>query len=215
MIERSGARADIFDAIRRAVPRAGISRDEDYAAISRRYDREGRLDPRERLALFKDRLEHYNVGVHHATPESLPAAIASACVARGKRRMVVPEAFPASVLPHDLEFSPDAGLSYDELDRCDGVVTMATIAIAMTGTIVLTHNGTEGRRALTLIPDYHVCVVGADQIVTTVPEAFQKLTAIDPALVTTISGPSATADIEMIRVRGVHGPRTLDVIVVG
>ena len=128
--------------------------------------------------------------------------------------MVVPEAFPASVLPRDLDFSPDAGLSYDELDRCDGVVTMATIAIAMTGTIVLTHNGVEGRRALTLIPDYHVCLVQADQIVATVPEAFRKLAAIDPALVTTISGPSATADIEMIRVRGVHGPRTLDVIVI-
>src|SRR4029453_6825178 len=97
MIEHSGARGDILRAIRCAVPHDGVSRLEDYAAITRRYEREGRLDPRERIGLFTERLDHYNVGAHHATPESLPAAIASACVARGKRRMVVPERFPASV----------------------------------------------------------------------------------------------------------------------
>jgi L-lactate dehydrogenase complex protein LldG len=88
------------------------------------------------------------------------------------------------------------------------------MAIASTGTIVLRHVTGEGRRALTLIPDYHLCVVLAAQIVQTVPEAIRRLTALRPALVTTISGPSATADIEMTRIRGVHGPRTLDVILV-
>ena len=152
--------------------------------------------------------------MHHATAASLPAAIAEACAARGRRRLVVPAGVPADILPADLEFIPDRELSYEELDGCDGVLTLATLAIALTGTIVLTHANGEGRRALTLIPDYHLCVVRADQIVETVPEAFRALAVLDPALVTTISGPSATADIEMIRVRGVHGPRTLDVVIV-
>jgi L-lactate dehydrogenase complex protein LldG len=95
------------------------------------------------------------------------------------------------------------------------VVTACSAAIASTGTIVLRHVAGEGRRALTLIPDYHLCVVFPDQVVQTVPEAIRRLAALEPALVTTISGPSATADIEMTRVRGVHGPRTLDVILAG
>jgi L-lactate dehydrogenase complex protein LldG len=215
MIESSGARADILAAIRRAGPRSATSREADYESICRDYIREGRLDQAGCIALFVDRLEHYNVGVHRTTVEGLPNTIAAACLARGRRRLVVPKALAAAVLPRELEFVPDEDLSYDELDKCEGVATMASVGIAVTGTIVLTHGETEGRRALTLIPDYHLCIVHTDQIVATVPEAFQRLSALDTPLMTTISGPSATADIEMIRVKGVHGPRTLDVIVVG
>jgi L-lactate dehydrogenase complex protein LldG len=215
MTERPGARSDILAAIRRAAPGSVINREADYASVARNYVGEGRLDTSGRLALFADRLEHYDVGVHRTTPDLLPAAIATACVGRRKNRLVIPTGFPAAALPREIEFAPDLDLSYDDLDRCDGVVTMSTLGIAVTGTIVLTHTEEEGRRAVTLIPDYHLCVVPADRIVETVPEAFRRLSALQPPLITTISGPSATADIEMIRVRGVHGPRTLDVIVVG
>ena len=96
----------------------------------------------------------------------------------------------------------------------DGALTTCTLAIAWTGTIVLHHSLSEGRRALTLVPDYHLCIVETEHIVDKVPEAVRRLRALEPSLVTTISGPSATADIEMTRIKGVHGPRTLDVIVV-
>jgi L-lactate dehydrogenase complex protein LldG len=210
----SGARAEILNAIRRATPEARADRFTDYASIPRDYARQGQLDATDRLALFTDRLEHYDVGVHRASGEALSDVIAQACAARGKRRLVIPAGYPSAARPDGLELVPDLDLTYEDLDRSDGVLTMSTLAIALTGTIVLTHREDEGRRALTLIPDYHVCVVRADRVVETVPEAFRQLAALNPALVTTISGPSATADIEMIRVRGVHGPRTLDVIVV-
>jgi L-lactate dehydrogenase complex protein LldG len=129
--------------------------------------------------------------------------------------MVVPPGFPREWLPHGWEFVVDDGLSHQDLDRIDGVLTTCTVAIALTGTIVLQHSPGEGRRVLTLVPDYHLCVVEAEQIVETVPEGIRRLCALNPSVATTISGPSATADIEMTRIRGVHGPRTLDVILVG
>jgi L-lactate dehydrogenase complex protein LldG len=211
----SGARSDILTAVRRAIGTPPIGREADYASLERGYAAAGTLDTEQRIALFTDRLVHYDVGVHHAVTDTVAAAIAGICASHGKRRLVVADGFPAELIPDGVEARVDAGLSYGDLDRCEGVLTLAALAIARTGTIVLTHGAGQGRRAVTLIPDYHLCVVGADQIVETVPEAFRRLAAANPALITTISGPSATADIEMIRVRGVHGPRTLDVIIVG
>jgi L-lactate dehydrogenase complex protein LldG len=108
----------------------------------------------------------------------------------------------------------DHGLTPQELDALDGVVTGCTLAIAETGTLVLSGGASEGRRALTLVPDLHICIVGASQIVETVPEAFAALGALARRPLTFVSGPSATSDIELKRVEGVHGPRQLHVLIV-
>jgi L-lactate dehydrogenase complex protein LldG len=107
----------------------------------------------------------------------------------------------------------DDALPIAELDRLAGVVTGCTVAIAETGTIVLAGGSQEGRRALTLVPDLHVCIVEARQVVETVPEAFEWLAAFATRPLTFVSGPSATSDIELRRVEGVHGPRSLVVVI--
>jgi L-lactate dehydrogenase complex protein LldG len=159
-------------------------------------------------------LEDYGVGVRRCGPAELGQTVAATLTTRGLRRLAVPMALPLTWRPEGWEYLSDSGLTSAELDAVDGAITACTVAIAATGTIVLCHTPTEGRRALTLVPDYHLCIVESDQIVEMVPEAFSRIEAHRPALVTMISGPSATADIEMTRVQGVHGPRTLDVLLV-
>lgn len=157
------------------------------------------------LALFVERVEDYR-----ATVTRCAAADVEATVARllGDKTAIVPPELPWRVR----DAVQDSGQRAAELDRIDAVVTAAKVAIATTGTIVLDHTADQGRRALTLVPDTHVCIVRADQVVESVPEAFRRL---DPARPTTwISGPSATSDIELDRVEGVHGPRTLQVVLV-
>jgi L-lactate dehydrogenase complex protein LldG len=128
------------------------------------------------------------------------------------RRLIVPEGFPSKWLRNiAVEFVPGDG-SIRSLEDADGVLTTCSVAIAETGTIVLTHGAGQGRRALTLLPDYHLVILEERQIVSGVPDA---LVVLDPAwAMTWISGPSATSDIELNRVEGVHGPRTLDVLLV-
>lgn len=208
-------RSEILDRIRAALGPRPASAAEEYRAIAREYRQAADLDPPARVALFVGRLEHYQVDVYRAEPATLARVVEQILAARSKIRLVVPRGVPREWLPAVLEVVEDDALSHADLDRVDGVLTACSYAIAATGTIVLCHHPAEGRRALTLVPDYHLCVVFGDQIVQTVPEAIRALAAQSPSLVTTISGPSATADIEMTRIRGVHGPRTLDVIVVG
>jgi L-lactate dehydrogenase complex protein LldG len=208
------AREAILTRIRKANGGSTGDRQGDHARIRREYRITSSLSRPILVDLLAARLEHYQVGVRRTTEAGLADAIAQSLATRGARRIVIPRAVPGRWLTPGLEYTVDEGVSYETLDRADGVLTGCTLAIALTGTIILRHGPSEGRRASTLIPDYHLCVVRSDQIVETVPEAFRRISADGPRLLTTISGPSATADIEMTRVRGVHGPRTLEVLLV-
>ncbi|MFP4310500.1 MAG: lactate utilization protein C [Nitriliruptoraceae bacterium] len=162
----------------------------------------------ERLALLVDRLEDYRAEVRSTDPAGLPETIAQAL--HGARRVVIPTELDRRWVPATLDVVPDHGLAAAELDRIDAVLTGARLAIAQTGTIVLDGGPDQGRRAITLVPDRHVCVVTADQVVYGLPDAITRLDPTRPQ--TWISGPSATSDIELDRVEGVHGPRQLTVI---
>jgi L-lactate dehydrogenase complex protein LldG len=208
------ARSEMLERIRRALGEPVRGRVDDYRAIPRAYQQTGTLARDERVQTFVSRLEHYDAVVYRCREDSVSRTIAEALSARAKHQVVVPPGLPREWLPEGPEFVADKNLSCGELDRVDGVLTGCTVGIALTGTIVLRHAAAEGRRALTLIPDYHLCVIRADQVVETVAEGLRHVGGFNPALLTTISGPSATADIEMTRIKGVHGPRTLDVILV-
>jgi L-lactate dehydrogenase complex protein LldG len=189
---------------------AGLS--AEYSSIPREYTRSGSLSSEERLHLFEHRLREYDAIVYHATPADLPKVIAQVLTGRGKSRIALPTGIPPAWLPAGFSFLPAENLSAPELDCLDGVLSGCTVAIAATGTLVLQNAPGQGARKLSLVPDYHLCVVGAGQVVETVPEGFAALEQTKSLPTTFISGPSATADIEMTRIKGVHGPRFLDVI---
>jgi L-lactate dehydrogenase complex protein LldG len=198
----------------RDVPKKERSED---VAIDRSY-RSADPSPRAELVEhFIDRVTEYRAAVRKLAPADLPRAIAEACAARGVKRLVVPADLPVAWIPVGVAALREPGLTNDQLERSDGVLTACALGIAHTGTIVLDSGPGQGRRAITLLPDYHLCVIRDDQIVGLVPEAVRSLqsAAADPSRpLTFISGPSATSDIELNRVEGVHGPRTLEVLVV-
>ncbi|MEI2810650.1 MAG: LUD domain-containing protein [Nocardioides sp.] len=199
------ARDDILTAVRRALE--GV--DPAPVEVPRDYRVEPVTDPDGRAALvgkFVERVEEYRAVVVRCARADVEAQLAAALPAGAET--LVPEGFPFAV-PGAVR---DRTFSSDRLDRVDATVTLASVGIAETGTIVLTHGEGQGRRALTLVPDLHVCVVFADQVVDSVPEAIAQLDPVRPT--TWISGPSATSDIELERVEGVHGPRRLHVLVV-
>ena len=179
------------------------------------YRTAGQLSRAELLDLLAERLADYRAHVQRVGPGGLAGAISAALAERGARRVVVPPGLDLPPLPGGVEAIADTGLSAAELDAADGVITAAAVAIAETGTIVLDGSPGQGRRAITLVPDYHLCIVRADQVVELVPEAVARLAGQADRPLTWISGPSATSDIELKRVEGVHGPRTLEVILVG
>lgn len=207
----SDARAEILASIHRAVQSSEYN---GWEAIPREYRRSSTKSQPNLLRLLRDRLHDYDAQVLESASASTTEAIALMLRARGVSRVVVPSGFPATSLPPGFDFVLDNELSYAALNNCDGVLTLSTLAIAETGTIVLQHVPGQGRRAATLIPDYHLCLVDCCNVVGTVPEAIDRLHPTAHLPTTFISGPSATADIEMTRIKGVHGPRFLDVILV-
>jgi L-lactate dehydrogenase complex protein LldG len=185
--------------------------------VARDYRRSGSLDRPGRTLLLCERIAEYGADVQQVAPDGLRAAIAAAFAGRNATRIVIPPGLPVDWRPEGLALAEDDGLGPGELDRMDGALTGCALAIAETGTIVLAGGPHEGRRALTLVPDLHVCVVAEDDIVELVPEAMARLgdlLARQRRPLTLVSGPSATSDIELSRVEGVHGPRSLVVLVV-
>jgi L-lactate dehydrogenase complex protein LldG len=205
--EAVNARNEIFGRIRLALadrPEASVI-PRDYRGVSgTEID-----DP---VALFENRLVDYKATVRHCAAAEIPATVAEAV--RGRGRMVVPPGLPTDWLGEldDLLYD-EPEIAVADLDAAGGVITSCAVAIALTGTIVLDHGAGQGRRALTLVPDYLLAIVRLDQIVAGVPDAIAFLDPTKPQ--TWISGPSATSDIELNRVEGVHGPRTLEVIIAG
>jgi L-lactate dehydrogenase complex protein LldG len=175
----------------------------------RDYRTTGTTTAAARVELFCERVGEYKADVRRVTADTVTAEIGSLC---GSRTLVVPAGLPDAWRPAG--FVEDTGLDPHALDAVDGVITGCTVAIAETGTIVLTAAPHEGRRAITLVPDLHICLVEESRIVELVPEAIARLGDLARRPLTFISGPSATSDIELDRVEGVHGPRKLVVLVV-
>jgi L-lactate dehydrogenase complex protein LldG len=210
------SRQKVLERIRKATLSAagsGAALAQAYDALPRKYVRHGAMDAHERVELMVERLREYDAEVVECMPRELPAILAARLAASGRHTFVVPAGMPAEWLAPGFEWKIDHELGVNQIEKADGVMTAAFCGIAESGTIVLHHGSAEGRRVLTLLPDWHLCVLRSSQVVETLPEYFARCQRV-PALVTWISGPSATADIEMTRIRGVHGPRFLDVILV-
>jgi len=219
----SPAKAEILRRIRAAMGRTSTPDADrvraEWSGLARGYRRTAALGREAVLELLEDRLRDYDAHVVRVGAADVLATVAKMLAERGKRRMVVPAGLPPEWLPSGVEFvvdfMVDEGMTAAELDGFDGVMTGSTVAIAETGTVVLQSVPGQGRRAVTLVPDYHLCVVPVEDVVETVPEAMARLEGTAGLATTFFSGPSATADIEMTRIKGVHGPRFLDVVLVG
>jgi L-lactate dehydrogenase complex protein LldG len=207
----SDAREDILEQIVAALGPRGAAQ-----PVVRAYRRAGIESSEERVELFCERVGEYRAEVQRVAELDVAALISSICAERDAKRLVVPPGLPAAWRSADVELVDDHELSAVALDQVDGALTGCTTAIAETGTIVLTASPAEGRRALSLVPDLHICIVRELQIVELLPEALATIASegLERRPITFVSGPSATSDIELTRVEGVHGPRALVVLVV-
>ncbi len=206
----SEARQQILDRIRSATTGGAPS---SYPELPRDYTHRGHLDRNACIALTVERLREYDAEVVECAPGDLIACITDCLHKSGKRTFVAPSGLSAEWMIPGFSWKVDKDLSHAAIEASDGVVTACFAAVADSGTIVLHHSPTEGRRVVSLLPDWHLCILFTSQIVETLPEYFKRCEQ-PPRLATYISGPSATADIEMTRIKGVHGPRFLHVIVV-
>ena len=210
--EASGdARADILDRIRSALA------DAEPRDIPRNYRTEDERERDEIVNVFAERVAEYRATVHRVAESEVAEAVARIASEAGARRVGIPPDLPDDWRPEGIELVDDACLSVPELDALDGALTACALGIAEVGAFVLDGGPGQGRRALSLVPDLHICVVREDQVVGLVPEAVERLEGSVRAgrPLTFVAGPSATSDIELDRVEGVHGPRTLHVVVVG
>ncbi|MBT2417353.1 LUD domain-containing protein [Streptomyces sp. ISL-22] len=205
-------RATVLSALRTALGDVPGSESPDDVPVprGRRADHAGP----DVVGLFAERAAEYRATVVRVPKAGAAAAVGRALARTGARSVVLPPG-----LPEDLVFQGPWSrlkdvppLTANQLDAADAVITTVATAIAVTGTVTLDHGPGQGRRALTLLPDQHVCVVRASQIAPDVPEALKRLDPYRP--LTLVSGPSATSDIELDRVEGVHGPRVLDIVVI-
>jgi len=212
----TSARDEILERIRSALADVPADERPSDVPVARDYARQAGLDPDHRVERFAHRLRDYNAEVRRVPVAGVSHAVDEACTAMGLAGVVVPRALPEDWRPSTVTVTEDHDLSADALDGIDGAVTGCAVAIAETGTLVLDGQERSGRRLITLVPDHHICLVTVDQIVGGVPEA---IAAVAPAVrdrrapITLVSGPSASSDIELSRVEGVHGPRHLLVLI--
>jgi L-lactate dehydrogenase complex protein LldG len=209
----SAAREEILKRIRMA---KGVSTPEStatsYAVIDRSYQSKAELSRESILHLFEERLREYDANVYKVAPTGTGDLVEEILRGRRIKRVLVPEGLPEE-WKQGAEFVVDRGFSPAELDAFTAVMTTATVGIAETGSIVLQTSLGQGRRAITLVPDYHLCILPASKVVETVVEALRLLEPTKDLPTTFFSGPSATADIEMTRIKGVHGPRFVDIVI--
>jgi L-lactate dehydrogenase complex protein LldG len=211
------ARGEILGRIRAALADVPASERAGDVPVARDYRRADDRSRDAQVTLFAQRVGDYRARVQRVSAAGLREAIMRACSEQGLRALAVPAGLPDGWLPDGVQVVRDDDLSAAELDRIDGALTGCAAAIAETGTIFLDGGALSGRRALTLVPDHHICVIDAAQIHGQIAEALEAVaTAVTKqrAPVTLVSGPSATSDIELERVEGVHGPRHLTVLIV-
>lgn len=209
-------RETILGRVREALADIPAEEGAGDVAVPRGYRRTSARDAEATVDLFAENVADYGATVHRIDESEIAATVKQVCHDRGLRTMIAAPGFAEHVVTGAgvvlMRDSPP--MSASSLDQADAVITNAAVGIAETGTIALVNDSGMGRRALSLVPDVHVCVVRADQVVATVPEAMQSLAAHRTRPITFISGGSATSDIELIRVEGVHGPRILEVLLV-